>query len=587
LLLLKSVENARGGRSGTQARDAAMVSRAGSELARPTRRREHHHAMKKKLDLDQFFVKSTEVVLGLVAPVGTDFDAFMKSLEIALAPYGYDLNEIRMSGLANSLAAVDPTTEERPSAPPLHERYFDRTMRLMTAGDNVRALHPEVLSLAAVEKVRQTRPSTVVGTSPRKIVHVVRSLKHPSEVYLLRRVYGPGFFLIGVITNRTERAAFLKQPPQLCKTAEIEQLFERDEHGSGQGGDGGQRTRETFQLADAFIRLTDTVSLQRFLALVFGTPHETPLRDEHAMFLAFSAALRSGDLSRQVGAVITSRSGDVVAIGTNDVPIAGGGLCWPGEFDHRDHSRAYRHDSNETRRAEIVQDVLERLREVVDAVLEERRPAGVAAESWRVDEATWRAEGGARLKDAKLKDITEYGRAVHAEMEALLSCARSGIPTTGATLYSTTFPCHNCAKHIVAAGIDRVVYIEPYPKSQAMPFYAESIVDGRTAGDLFVPSSTGEKPSRELHKVLFEPFVGVGPRRFFDLLSLGLSSGFVVERKQTGGMATTWAPSSAQPRVPLHPISFLQREEVARTLLLDLTKPEAHHENPGPKHSDP
>ena len=44
----------------------------------------------------------------------------------------------------------------------------------------------------------------------------------------------------------------------------------------------------------------------------------------------------------------------------------------------------------------------------------------------------------------------------HAEMEALLSCARSGVSTRGATLYSTTFPCHNCAKHIIAAGVARV-----------------------------------------------------------------------------------------------------------------------------------
>ena len=31
------------------------------------------------------------------------------------------------------------------------------------------------------------------------------------------------------------------------------------------------------------------------------------------------------------------------------------------------------------------------------------------------------------LKDSGLFDITEYGRAVHAEMEALLTCARAGI----------------------------------------------------------------------------------------------------------------------------------------------------------------
>ncbi len=71
--------------------------------------------------------------------------------------------------------------------------------------------------------------------------------------------------------------------------------------------------------------------------------------------------------------------------------------------------------------------------------------------------------------------MTEFGRVVHAEMDALLSCNRAGIPTIGSTLYCTTLPCHNCAKHINASGITRVVYVEPYPKSRALDFHSESI----------------------------------------------------------------------------------------------------------------
>jgi dCMP deaminase len=48
---------------------------------------------------------------------------------------------------------------------------------------------------------------------------------------------------------------------------------------------------------------------------------------------------------------------------------------------------------------------------------------------------------------------------VHAEMNALMKAARyGGVGTDGATLYSTHSPCPNCAKHIAAAGIKRVVY---------------------------------------------------------------------------------------------------------------------------------
>lgn len=63
------------------------------------------------------------------------------------------------------------------------------------------------------------------------------------------------------------------------------------------------------------------------------------------------------------------------------------------------------------------------------------------------------------LKESKIKKITEYGRVVHAEMDALLSCSRSNISTQGATLFVTTFPCHNCAKHIISAGIEKVVLL--------------------------------------------------------------------------------------------------------------------------------
>ncbi|MFD2579396.1 deaminase [Novosphingobium colocasiae] len=53
-----------------------------------------------------------------------------------------------------------------------------------------------------------------------------------------------------------------------------------------------------------------------------------------------------------------------------------------------------------------------------------------------------------------------FSRSVHAEMEAIVSVARIGKGSTvESTLYTTTFPCHNCARHIVAAGITRVVFL--------------------------------------------------------------------------------------------------------------------------------
>jgi cytidine deaminase len=72
--------------------------------------------------------------------------------------------------------------------------------------------------------------------------------------------------------------------------------------------------------------------------LLFGCDYHTPTRDEYGMFHAHAAALRSSSLARQVGAAITTEEGDIVAVGTNEVPKAGGGLYWFGDRpDRRDH----------------------------------------------------------------------------------------------------------------------------------------------------------------------------------------------------------------------------------------------------------
>ncbi|MFZ5895869.1 MAG: anti-phage dCTP deaminase [Myxococcota bacterium] len=479
------------------------------------------------------FVDS-EIVLGLVAPVGTNFAKFQHLLTRCLKPFGYQSSEVRLSKLIDNF---------RPETPPPGSKLTAeavRLHRLMHAGNVLRyeSAKGEILALAAAKDIRSKR-----GQQPMlKTLHVIRSLKHPDEVRALRRIYGSGFYLIGISVEEAQRRRYLEDE-QGCAEQEVDDLLRRDEHEEDQryitddGSNFGQRTRDTFQLADAVIPLEAERELKRFLDLLFGCPFHTPTPDEYAMFLAFGASLRSADLSRQVGAVVVSEGGDIVGVGANDVPRAGGGLYWPGSEDRRDHVRG--HDSNEERRTRIIVEVLERL-----------HPA-------ETDLSAWVSFGQKALETAGVMDITEYGRAAHAEMEAILSCARSGTSTRRATLYSTTFPCHNCAKHIIAAGIRRVVYVEPYPKSQAKELFEDSIRLGRS-------ESSGDR-------VLFEPFVGIGPRRFFDLFSMALSSGNIVKRKERG-KKRAWVPETGILRIPMLPNSYLDREQLAENELMNLTR---------------
>jgi Cytidine and deoxycytidylate deaminase zinc-binding region len=120
-------------------------------------------------------------------------------------------------------------------------------------------------------------------------------------------------------------------------------------------------------------------------------------------------------------------------------------------------------------------------------------------------------ESGAKMEDMPgIKDLIEFSRSVHAEMNALLNCARSGVSPEKGVLYCTTFPCHYCARHLIAAGLSEVYFVEPYVKSLATELHRDAIATE-------VPlSEDGRDKSKKSDQMLVVPFTGVGPRMYED-----------------------------------------------------------------------
>uniref|UniRef100_UPI0010C01F88 deaminase n=1 Tax=Pseudomonas asiatica TaxID=2219225 RepID=UPI0010C01F88 len=375
-----------------------------------------------------------------------------------------------------------------------------------------------------------------------KRAYIVNSLKHPEEVALLRKIYGQGFYLIGIHADPKRRLHYLTNDKGLTQPEAIE-ITKTDED---ENITHGQRTRDTYHLSDFFINLgknDDQVknTIQRFLELILSHPYKNPTFDEFAMFMAFSSSVRSGDLSRQVGAVI-AKNQQIIATGANDSPKAGGGLYWAevedssGVVSDRDQGKDYTRgeDSNKSEQSEIIKEIAAGI-------------AGIGGDSeLPLDKIKEVLEG------SRIRDLTEFGRVVHAEMEAMLSCSRAGISCAESTLYCTTFPCHNCAKHIIAAGLNRVVYVEPYPKSKALEFHSDSI---KLNASLDTPNNA--------EQVIFEPFTGVGARRFLDFFSMSLGMGSKLKRKNEDGSTVDWSKTTAKTRVSLLPKSYLEVETQA------------------------
>ncbi len=68
----------------------------------------------------------------------------------------------------------------------------------------------------------------------------------------------------------------------------------------------------------------------------------------------------------------------------------------------------------------------------------------------------------------------ELCRGVHAEQNAIVQAATSGVNLEGATLYSTTHPCILCSKLVINARAKKVIYLEGYPDQLAKEMLDEA-----------------------------------------------------------------------------------------------------------------
>jgi len=68
-------------------------------------------------------------------------------------------------------------------------------------------------------------------------------------------------------------------------------------------------------------------------------------------------------------------------------------------------------------------------------------------------------------------------RTLHAEQNAIIQGALHGVDVCDSTLYVTHQPCLVCAKMIINAGIDRVVYAGDYPDEIACAFLEQAGVE--------------------------------------------------------------------------------------------------------------
>ncbi|MEG1767208.1 MAG: anti-phage dCTP deaminase [Comamonas sp.] len=485
-----------------------MATRSNLAVVAPsTKGREEGFSAKKAIQASL----TSEIVIALCGPLGTPLHEVATTFQKLLktTDYAYDKVEIiRLSELIKENTPANNFSE------------FPSINELIDAGNKLRESHGnDVLARLAIKKITLAREilksklekkqddlflepnesvdgaGGVVPTFSEKNCHIIDSIKHIDELRLLKSIYGDMLHVIGVYSPIEKRIEKLER--KKGKKDDIHTLIDRD---SGEEVQHGQRVETTFPHADFFLRVdseTDSERkgrVKRFLDLMLGTAIMTPTPHERAMYAAYSAARNSACLSRQVGAAIIAADGEMISTGWNDVPRPFGGLYETGDkksnndADHRCWNLNDGGCFNDDEKNKIASTM-------VDLLLSN---GIVAIENKEKVYRTIR-------DDSQLKSLIEFSRAVHAEMHALINAgSNDGSKIKGGKLFVTTYPCHSCARHIVAAGISEVYFLEPYRKSLATKLHADAITEREDAVD----------------KVRLMPFDGVAPSRFLKFFSM-------------------------------------------------------------------
>lgn len=431
---------------------------------------------------------TAELVIGLCGPIGSPLHKVAEVLgKLLKEQFGYTAcNIIRLSAVIEEFAGKVESGSR-----------FERIQSLIEKGNNLRSKHGNrILADLAISKIAAHRESDRQKTGsekfePRRICHIVDSVKNQEELEALRLVYRNMFYFVGAFSPMPYREKHLEHEQGMV-LSEVYQTIDRD---SGEEFSHGQTVRDTFPHADFFLRINSdterpmTEKLERFLDIVFGTEVKTPTPAETAMYMAASAAGNSGCLSRQVGAALTDSHGEILAVGWNDVPKAKGGVYQMdgGDLSGKNDERCLHRGgycSNDKEKDLLAERIAMSL--VQEGVIpRDKFDSAVKA-----------------VRSSKIKSLIEFSRSVHAEMHALiLGSQLAGERVRGGKLYCTTYPCHSCARHIILAGIKDVYYIEPYRKSLATKLHDDAITEVET----------------DDNKVRILPFDGVAPERYLEL----------------------------------------------------------------------
>lgn len=378
------------------------------------------------------------LVIGLTGSFGSGCSTLAEGLENHHGFARYSLS----TPIRSEWDSRNPNADKAPQRPELQD-----------IGNEIRRnVDPSEWANRVFSQIQAAHPNTG------KIV--IDSIKNEAEVAFYRRRF-PDFFLVAV------------QAPQDSRWRRVREQYEAAQRSYSDFEDDDIRDQvedviygQQVQLCvdDADIAVNNEAdrqshrgavramgsAIEPYLGLMTQEQPRAASKDEVAMTTAYIQSRRSMCLKRHVGAVITDQKGSVLCTGYNENPEPMTPCYIHFGYCHKD--------------SEMI-GMLENLEGTVCPSCAERLP--------RLDPPFRCPLCGLSLRaryapDRGMRSCT----ALHAEERAIQNAG--GVDLHETTLYSTTFPCFNCARQIVHRGIKRVVYVEPYPNKEGLWLFQQT-----------------------------------------------------------------------------------------------------------------
>jgi deoxycytidylate deaminase/dephospho-CoA kinase len=382
-------------------------------------------------------------VIGLTAPFGSGSTTTATILSERLNFKASRLSSFIRLDLQKVKPGVEPTRDD-----------------LQTHGDRIRKeKHCGILAEWAIKDLEES-----AETYNRIVIDGIRNL---TEIEHLRDTFGNRFFLFALECPLSQRWERLR-PAYEKRGASMNDFLGDDQRDHNEELDHGQQVQLCVDQADVLIDNSDDVSqvdlrakLEDYADLVLGKKYRFAKPIEIYMNVAYLASHGSKCIKRQVGAVLVNAlpnvMGEVVGQGFNENPI-GTKPCI--EEPH------YGADPETRRPGECYRDIARRAAFAQYEANGTRCPICGEKIKLVTPGPPWvcmACSGDMELYFWPERAMT-LCTAVHAEVAAILSAFGR---TKGATLYTTTFPCFQCAEKISQVGIENIVFNELYPDVRA------------------------------------------------------------------------------------------------------------------------